>query len=99
QDSSGYTAWTRGVDEGALYTLETEDYREQVAYAEALEAKANEIQSSIHLSEGPLVKLGWFRTAEGDHLLIAIHHLVVDGVSWRILFEDFSTGYEQASKG
>ncbi|MXO81341.1 non-ribosomal peptide synthetase, partial [Paenibacillus sp. OT2-17] len=32
-------------------------------------------------------------------LLIAIHHLVIDGVSWRILFEDFSTGYEQAIKG
>ncbi|MGN8231420.1 condensation domain-containing protein, partial [Paenibacillus polymyxa] len=99
QASSGYEAWTRGVDEGALYTLETADYREQASYAEALEAKANEIQSSIHLSEGPLVKLGLFRTAEGDHLLIAIHHLVVDGVSWRILFEDFSTGYEQAIKG
>nr|WP_256703699.1 non-ribosomal peptide synthetase [Paenibacillus peoriae] len=99
QTSSGYTAWTRGVDEGALYTLETADYREQVAYAEALEAKADEIQSSIDLSAGPLVKLGLFRTAKGDHLLIAIHHLVIDGVSWRILFEDFSTGYEQAIKG
>ncbi|MCP3781725.1 amino acid adenylation domain-containing protein, partial [Paenibacillus sp. MZ03-122A] len=99
QNSSGYMAWTRSVDEGALYTLETMDYRKQETYAEALEAKANEIQSSIHLSEGPLVKLGLFRTAEGDHLLIAIHHLVVDGVSWRILFEDFSTGYEQAIKG
>ncbi|MGG1674101.1 amino acid adenylation domain-containing protein, partial [Paenibacillus sp. NRS-1783] len=99
QASSGYTAWTRGVDEGALYTLETVDYREQATYAEALEAKANEIQSSIYLSEGPLVQLGLFRTAEGDHLLIAIHHLVMDGVSWRILFEDFSTGYEQALKG
>uniref|UniRef100_UPI001EEB61A1 amino acid adenylation domain-containing protein n=1 Tax=Paenibacillus sp. EKM206P TaxID=1683674 RepID=UPI001EEB61A1 len=99
QTSSDCTAWTRSVDEGALYTLETADYREQVVYAEALEAKANEIQSSIHLSEGPLVKLGLFHTAEGDHLLIAIHHLVIDGVSWRILFEDFSTGYEQAIKG
>ncbi|WP_237714561.1 condensation domain-containing protein, partial [Paenibacillus polymyxa] len=99
QTSAGYTAWTRGVEEGTLYTLETVDFRERSAYAEALEAKATEIQSSLDLSAGPLVKLGWFRTAEGDHLLIAIHHLVVDGVSWRILFEDFSTGYEQASKG
>ncbi|PPQ49577.1 non-ribosomal peptide synthetase, partial [Paenibacillus peoriae] len=99
QASFGYETWTRSVDEGALYTLETADYREQVAYAEALEAKANEIQSSIDLSAGPLVKLGLFRTAEGDHLLIAIHHLVIDGVSWRIQFEDFSTGYEQAIKG
>ncbi|MGX1572818.1 amino acid adenylation domain-containing protein, partial [Paenibacillus terrae] len=99
QVSSGTTAWTRGVDEGVLYTLETVDYREQATYAEALEAKATEIQSSMYLSEGPLVQLGLFRTAEGDHLLIAIHHLVMDGVSWRILFEDFSTGYEQALKG
>ncbi|WP_155617222.1 non-ribosomal peptide synthetase, partial [Paenibacillus polymyxa] len=99
QTSAGYTAWTRHVEEGTLYTLETLDYRERAAYAEALEAKATEIQSSMDLSAGPLVKLGWFRTAEGDHLLIAIHHLVVDGVSWRILFEDFSTGYEQAIQG
>ncbi|WP_318628513.1 condensation domain-containing protein, partial [Paenibacillus polymyxa] len=99
QAPAGYTAWTRPVEEGTLYTLETVDYREQETYAEALEAKVTEIQSSMDLSAGPLVKLGWFRTAEGDHLLIAIHHLVVDGVSWRILFEDFSTGYEQAIKG
>ncbi|NEU28320.1 non-ribosomal peptide synthetase, partial [Paenibacillus polymyxa] len=98
-DASGYTAWTRRVEEGALYTLEMVDYREQQTYAEALEAKATEIQSSMDLSAGPLVKLGLFRTTEGDHLLIAIHHLVVDGVSWRILFEDFSIGYEQAIKG
>ncbi|WP_237714563.1 condensation domain-containing protein, partial [Paenibacillus polymyxa] len=99
QTSNGYTAWTRAVEEGTLYTLETVDYRKQENYAEALEAKATEIQSSMDLSAGPLVKLGWFRTAEGDHLLIAIHHLVVDGVSWRILFEDFSTGYEQTIQG
>ncbi|WP_155742162.1 AMP-binding protein, partial [Paenibacillus polymyxa] len=79
QTSAGYTAWTRHVEEGTLYTLEMVDYRERAAYAEALEAKATEIQSSMDLSAGPLVKLGWFRTAEGDHLLIAIHHLVVDG--------------------
>lgn len=28
-----------------------------------------------------------------DYLLIAIHHLVVDGVSWRILVEDLNTAY------
>ncbi|WP_431088386.1 amino acid adenylation domain-containing protein [Paenibacillus sp. 8b26] len=96
---SGYTAWTRRVEEGSLYTLEIADLRGESAATDLLEAKATEIQSSINLSEGPLVKLGLFRTNEGDHLLIAIHHLVIDGVSWRILFEDFSTGYEQALKG
>nr|WP_250636801.1 non-ribosomal peptide synthase/polyketide synthase [Paenibacillus sp. IHB B 3084] len=99
KQSSGYKAWTRRVEEGLLYTLETADFREVTAYAEVLEAKATEIQSSINLSEGPLVKLGLFHGADGDHLLMAVHHLVMDAVSWRILFEDFSTGYEQAQKG
>ncbi|PFN80982.1 hypothetical protein COJ67_31225, partial [Bacillus thuringiensis] len=42
---------------------------------------------------------GLFQCKEGDHLLIVIHHLVVDGVSWRILLEDIETGYEQAING
>ncbi|MDY8096403.1 condensation domain-containing protein, partial [Paenibacillus polymyxa] len=53
----------------------------------------------IQLSEGPLVKLGLFHCPDGDHLLMAIHHLVVDTVSWRILFEDITTAYEQALNG
>ena len=31
-------------------------------------------------------------------LFWAIHHLAVDGVSWRILLEDLQTGYNQASQ-
>ncbi|MBJ8193628.1 hypothetical protein JDS79_43700, partial [Bacillus cereus] len=65
----------------------------------AIEAKSTEIQSSIQLQEGPLLKAGLFHCADGDHLLIVIHHLAVDGVSWRILFEDLATAYDQASKG
>jgi surfactin family lipopeptide synthetase A len=30
-------------------------------------------------------------SAKGDRLLIVIHHMVVDGVSWRILLEDLRT--------
>lgn len=32
-------------------------------------------------------------------LLLVIHHLAVDGVSWRILLEDLSTAYQQLSRG
>ncbi|MET9919966.1 amino acid adenylation domain-containing protein [Streptomyces sp. NPDC006435] len=32
-------------------------------------------------------------------LLLAAHHLVVDGVSWRILMEDLAAGYEAAATG
>jgi non-ribosomal peptide synthase protein (TIGR01720 family) len=34
-----------------------------------------------------------------SRLLIIIHHLVVDGVSWRLLLEDLQRGYEQLSRG
>ncbi|WP_339373159.1 condensation domain-containing protein, partial [Paenibacillus elgii] len=67
--------------------------------AQVVQAKASEIQASIDLSEGPLMKLALFRCADGDHLLIVIHHLAVDGVSWRILLEDISAGYEEAVQG
>ncbi|MBU3162817.1 amino acid adenylation domain-containing protein, partial [Clostridium estertheticum] len=66
---------------------------------EEITEKCNQIQDSINLEEGPLVKLGLFKTHKGDHLLIAIHHLVIDGVSWRILFEDLSKAYEMAKHG
>ncbi len=52
----------------------------------------------MDLSDGPLVVAGLFKTCDGDLLLIAIHHLVVDGVSWRILLEDFATAYRQLEK-
>jgi iturin family lipopeptide synthetase B len=60
-----------------------------------VEARANELQASLDLEKGPLMKLALFHLDEGDHLLIAIHHLVVDGVSWRILFEDIDQLFKQ----
>jgi amino acid adenylation domain-containing protein/non-ribosomal peptide synthase protein (TIGR01720 family) len=61
-----------------------------------IEKESNRLQRSISLDTGPLIKLGLFKTPGGDHLLIIIHHLVVDGISWRILMEDFTTGCQQA---
>ncbi|MFD7523071.1 amino acid adenylation domain-containing protein [Paenibacillus chitinolyticus] len=95
---AGYEAWNRGTEE-ELFSLEVADFTGLGNCKAAVEAKASEIQGSIDLENGPLVKLGLFRCPDGDHLLMAIHHLVVDGVSWRILFEDFAAGYEQALGG
>ncbi len=53
----------------------------------------------MRLDQGPLLHLGVFRQKEADHLLITIHHLIVDGVSWRILLEDLQTAYQQALDG
>ncbi|MCP4154056.1 MAG: amino acid adenylation domain-containing protein, partial [bacterium] len=61
--------------------------------------ESTKIQRSLDINNGPVLATALFKTGEGDHLLIVIHHLVVDGVSWRILMEDFTTGCEQALKG
>ncbi|KAE8559798.1 non-ribosomal peptide synthetase [Paenibacillus polymyxa] len=94
----GFSARNRAIQEGGLFTLDVFDFKDAENTAQAVEAKATDIQAGIDLENGPLVKAGLFRCADGDHLLLAVHHAVVDGVSWRILMEDFALGYEQAGK-
>lgn len=96
---NGYVARIAGTEESELYHLEVMNCKGDADPAQALANKASRIQSSMELSQGPLMKLGLFQCPDGDHLLIAIHHLVIDGISWRILLEDIASGYEQAVRG
>ncbi|WP_145719749.1 non-ribosomal peptide synthetase, partial [Chitinophaga japonensis] len=66
---------------------------------EELGRQGDILQSSIDLCAGPLVHAGLFRLDDGDRLLLVIHHLVTDGVSWRILLEDLSTLYSGIGQG
>lgn len=54
-------------------------------------------QASLDLSTGPLLQVRMLQLGQGrpSRLLFVAHHLVVDGVSWRILLSDFSTAYAQ----
>lgn len=60
-----------------------------------LRTLCNELQEGIDMEVGPLMRLGLFDMTGGSRLLIVIHHLVIDGISWRILFEDIETLYQQ----
>jgi non-ribosomal peptide synthase protein (TIGR01720 family) len=88
----------RGLDEGEFFTLQVFDFTKIDDVEAQILQEVNAIQQSIRLHQGPLVKLGLFQTTSGDHLLLVIHHLVVDAISLRILVEDFTRGYEQARK-
>ncbi|WP_033442424.1 non-ribosomal peptide synthase/polyketide synthase [Saccharothrix sp. NRRL B-16314] len=57
-----------------------------------VEAVADEVHASFDLETGPLFKAVLFRAAQPVLLLVA-HHLVVDGVSWRVLLDDLETAY------
>jgi len=66
----------------------------------AFQTAATQLQASLNLSEGPLLRAALFDLGkhQPNRLLLAIHHLAVDGVSWRILIEDFQTAYGQISR-
>lgn len=84
-----------GGIEGCLFEFKEFNLKNTSEYEKQIEFEANKIQSSINLETGPLVKLALFKTSHGDYLFIAIHHLVIDGVSWRIILEDFESAYMQ----
>lgn len=79
--------------------VEIINFRDVIDPGRHITQLANDLQGSLQLSQGPLIKTAIFQTDFGDHLLIVIHHLVTDGVSWRILLEDFAAGYQMAIKG
>ncbi len=51
-------------------------------------------QKEINIVNGPLMQVRLYRTPdEEDRLLVMIHHIIVDGISWRIILEDLSELY------
>ncbi len=66
-----------------------------------MEEDISELQKSLSLSDGVLIKAKLYRRSSGedDRLLIIIHHLAVDGISWRIMLEDLFNAYLQLSSG
>ena len=80
-------------------SLDEYDLRNRENSLEELETKINEIHAGMDLEKGPLLKLGLFHLENGDRLLIALHHLIIDGISWRILFEDIETLYTGYAAG
>ena len=71
--------------------------REQTA---TIQAHAAEMQESLNLAHGPLLRGAYYDRGESKsgRLLMVIHHLVVDTVSWRVMLEDMVTAYGQLAR-
>lgn len=64
---------------------------------EQVEKICSSIQATLNIEDGPILKVVLFTGGTQDciyQLFIVIHHLIIDGISWRILFEDFACLYE-----
>lgn len=75
------------------------DLRDQLEGGNDLLRYCNEVHRSMNLQDGPLIRVALFRLADGDRLLISVHHLVIDGISWRIIFEDLCHLYKSYKEG
>lgn len=96
----GKAGWIRSVDTDISEMMQVRvfDFIGEQVPEDRIKFETEQLQSSLNLQEGPLVTLGLFRTQKDDRLVIVIHHLLVDGVSWRILVDDFREAYDQALK-
>ncbi|MCA1675000.1 MAG: condensation domain-containing protein, partial [Actinobacteria bacterium] len=72
-----------------------------VEQSAAMEKTADDVQTSFDLGCPPLLKAVLFDRGTGQrpYLMLVVHHLVVDGVSWRILLDDLEMAYQQAVRG
>ena len=69
------------------------------ARREAIETTCARLQASLDLATGPILRTALLQLGSESRLLIVIHHLAVDGVSWRVLLDDLQTAYAQLSEG
>ncbi len=59
----------------------------------------NLLHSELSIKEGNMTSFAKISTNYGDYLIIVMHHLIVDGVSWRIILEDINTLMGQYQSG
>ena len=63
-----------------------------------IEATGSTFKKNLDIKQGKLIKIVWFdRGKQAGRLLLIIHHLVIDGISWRILLDDIQRVYQQLS--
>lgn len=96
-EQGSWQAFNNGPDI-ASYQIITWDLTGSPEPPQEMKRLTAELQASFDLSRGPLVKAGHFRFRDSERLAIIIHHLVTDGISWRILVEDLLTLYGQSLK-
>ena len=90
-----------GTDEHSVLHVVKRNKANEQAWNKVIQEEMNITQTSFNLVTGPLMRVVYFEdTLSGnDRIFWVIHHLVVDGVSWRILLEDLQAVYNQMKQG
>ncbi len=94
------------VRDGAL---EVREYDSKQCYYDSYEYQVDDhgeiadigttLQATLDIINGNMMRVAVFHAKDCDYVLIIIHHLVVDGISWRIIVEDLNIAYTELKDG
>lgn len=67
---------------------------------EEIEAHIENLHHSLNIEEGPLYRISLLKRHEEERVMVifVIHRLIIDRISWHILFQDISKAYESSIK-
>ena len=99
--AAGWRQIYAAVEENNVFSVIDLSQLANAQQAAAVELMSAQLQASLNLSQGPLVRVALFNLGrtKRQRLLLVIHHLAVDAVSWRILLEDMQTACQQLGRG
>jgi non-ribosomal peptide synthase protein (TIGR01720 family) len=99
--ADGTGGWVQEYGERPAELLAVRDLTAAPDTGRALHEAAAEAQGALDLRGGTLVRGVFLRLPDAapPRLFLAVHHLVMDGVSWRIVLEDLATAYRQLAAG
>ncbi|MFC7615017.1 amino acid adenylation domain-containing protein [Actinokineospora soli] len=64
-----------------------------------VDSYADAARDALDVERGPVLHAALLDVEGSLRLLLIAHHLVVDGVSWRVLVDDLRTAYDQLGRG
>ncbi len=101
ESGGGWEQFYGGAEAVGEVVVEEEDVsgRSETAQRAAIAAASDRAQRSLRLGAGGLLRVVLFETGGEQRLLLVAHHLVVDGVSWRVLLEDLARVIGQLERG
>jgi amino acid adenylation domain-containing protein/non-ribosomal peptide synthase protein (TIGR01720 family) len=80
-------------DDTSVFQLVEYGHHEEFVSEEEFKSCYEDLIRDFNIIKGPLVRVGLIHAVDADYLLFVIHHMLVDGVSWRIIFEDLESIY------
>jgi len=98
---SGWQQFNEVVNEDLPLTLINLSATPEPNRQSVIDKVAAELRTRLNFSEGPMIRVAFFEDGpfSPGYLLIIVHHLAIDAVSWRILLDDLQTAILQLNSG